>query len=285
MRFSGRGGLRFLWWIALIATFLAILAAQNAEPFRFVILGDRTGETEADVFSRVLHDAAGQNPAFFLSVGDTIQGLNDATAETEWQEAERLLDPYRRIILYLAPGNHDVWSNRSAALFVKYAGHPLHYGFDYANAHFTILDNSRSDQLSTGEMAFLEADLKAHASQPLKFIVSHRPGWIVNAMLKDPSFPLQQIARKYGVRYVIAGHLHALIHAEVDGVTYLSVPSSGGHLRTEGKYEQGSFFGYTVVEASAAGAEFEFHELSAPYGQGRISSLQDWGTAGLTLKR
>ncbi len=31
------------------------------------------------------------NPAFVVTVGDTIQGLNDTTAEAEWQEAEKIL--------------------------------------------------------------------------------------------------------------------------------------------------------------------------------------------------
>jgi hypothetical protein len=86
-----------------------------------------------------------------------------------------------------------------------------------------------------------------YATSRLKFVVSHRPGWMLNVIARDSGFPLHQLAKKYGVKYVIAGHLHALIHAEFDGITYLSVPSAGGHLRT-GKYADGSFFGYTVVE-------------------------------------
>lgn len=267
--------------IAAVIAFLAVAGAQQPARFRFVILGDRTGETEPGVFAKALQEAAAENPVFFVGVGDTIQGLRDESAETEWREAERLLAPYRRYRLYLAPGNHDVWSERSEMLFRKYAAHPLHYSFDYADAHFTILDNSRSDQFSASELSFLEEDLKAHAAQPLKFIVSHRPGWILNVMLKDPDFPLHQLAKKYGVKYVIAGHLHALVHGEIDGVTYLSVPSSGGHLRAPGRYEDGSFFGYTIVEAGAGNVEFRFRELGSPYGQGRVTPLQDWGVAGL----
>jgi predicted phosphodiesterase len=273
--------LGFILCIPVLLAFLAIAGAQEPGRFRFVILGDRTGESEPGVFERALQEATRDNPAFLIGVGDTIQGLRDETAEAEWQEAERILAPYRNYRLYLSPGNHDVWSEPSAMLFRKYAGHPLHYSFDYGGAHFTILDNSRSDRFSADELSFLEEDLRAHAAQPLKFIVSHRPGWILNVMLKDPDFPLQQLAKKYGVKYVIAGHLHALIHGEIEGVTYLSVPSSGGHLRT-GKYEDGSFFGYTAVEAGAQEADFQIRELSSPYGEGRVTRLKDWGTAGLT---
>ena len=39
------------------------------------------------------------------------------------------------------------------------------------------------------------------------------------------------MAKQYGVCCVIAGHVHQLIHADLDGVTYVSLPSAGGHLR------------------------------------------------------
>ena len=103
-----------------------------------------------------------------VSVGDTIQGLKDASAEAEWQEAEQIIAPYRKIPLFLVPGNHDIWSEASEKLFVKYSRHATHYSFDVGPAHFTVLDNSRSEQFSSAELEFLEEDLKAHADQPFK---------------------------------------------------------------------------------------------------------------------
>lgn len=259
-----------------VLAFLLAGALQAQDAFHFVILGDRTGEAVDHIYEQVWAAAARTKPAFVVTVGDTIQGLNDATADTEWQEAEKILAPYRRFPLYLAPGNHDVWSETSAQLFRKYAGHPLHYGFDDGPAHFTILDNSRSDELSPGELSFLENDLKAHASQPLKFIVSHRPSWIFNAAALNPEFPLHQIARKYGVQYVIAGHLHELLHYRLDNVDYISMPSAGGHLRASARYEDGWFFGYAALDIHSGRIEFRINELG-----GRITSLNDWGPSGL----
>jgi 3',5'-cyclic-AMP phosphodiesterase len=261
----------------LLCAFSAIAFAQN---FHFVILGDRTGETVSGVYEQVWREAATENPAFVVSVGDTIQGSNDASADQEWQ----VLSMYKQFPLYLAPGNHDIWSVESDRLFRKYAGHAPHYGFDYRQAHFTILDNSRSDQFSAEELAFLEKDLQVHKAQPLKFVVSHRPSWVIDAMLQNPNFPLHQLAKKYGVKYVIAGHLHQMLHMDLEGVTYLSMPSSGGHLRASGKYEDGWFFGYTLVDV--AGEEIAFHikELKPPNGQGRVTALKDWGKAGIVSK-
>jgi hypothetical protein len=150
--------------------------------------------------------------------------------------------------------------------------------------HFTILDNSRSEQVSAEELLFLEADLKAHAAQPLKFIVAHRPSWIVNVALQDPNFALHQLARQYGAQYVVAGHIHQMLHFELQGVTYISTASSGGHLRLSGAYEDGWFFGHTLVEVRDKAVEFEVRELGPPRGKGRVTKLADWGMIGLVKK-
>lgn len=273
--------MRRLW--APILFIAAALAAppQNPAPsaFHFVLLGDRTGEAQPGIWDQVWKQAAAAKPEFILGVGDTIEGLDDSSAEAQWQEAKRMLAPYARIPLYLAPGNHDIWSPASEKLFRKYTGHPPHYSFDFGAAHFTVLDNSRSDELSADEMSFLESDLQKHQAQTVKFIVSHRPSWLVQAALRNPNFALHQLARKYGVQYVIAGHVHQLLHVSFDGVTYFCAPSAGGHLRASGKYEDGWFFGYTVVTVQGNTVTFEIHDLS-----GRVTGLADWGLLGLIHK-
>jgi predicted phosphodiesterase len=255
----------------LLALWVAI-AAPSPEKFGFVLLGDRTGETVPGIYEQVLKAVAAEKPAIIVGVGDEIQGGNDATAEAEWKAVPKLPG----ISFYFAPGNHDIWSDASEKLFTKYTGHPTHYGFDYGPAHFTILDNSRTEQFSPAEMTFLEEDLKTHAQQPVKFIVSHRPSWLVNALFKNPDFVLQKLAKQYGVQYVIAGHVHKLAHAEIEGVTYISMPSAGGHLRDTGKYEDGWFFGYATVEVDSKGATIHFKQLDGP-----TTTLNDWGVAGL----
>jgi hypothetical protein len=270
--------------------FLAALhvwaAAAQTDSFRFVLLGDRTGEAQAGVWEQVWRETAAQKPAFVLTVGDTIEGGDDATAGEQWLQIEESLRPYRAIPLYITPGNHDVWaqSPKSEQLFRKYSGHELHYSFDHGNAHFVVLDTSRSDALPAEEMEFLEHDLAAHEKAAVKFVVFHRPTWILNAALGNPDFPLHKLAKKYGVQYMIAGHVHQLIHAEMEGVTYLSMLSAGGHLRLSKAYQQGWFFGYVVVEVRAHDAVFEIHELKPPHGEGRVSTLADWGKSGLLAK-
>jgi Icc protein len=215
-----------------------------------------------------------------VSVGDSIEGLRDSTAEAEWLQLEEILALYRRYPLFLAPGNHDIWSSQSEALFHKYAAHPSHYSFDYREVHITVLDNSRSEQLSSDELQFLEHDLQAHQDQPVKFIVFHRPSWLVDAILQNTHFPLHELAKKYGVRYVIAGHLHQLLEVNLEGVTYLSMVSSGGHLRGTERYQDGWFFGYALVGVQGSEVDFHIKEIKALRGQGRVTELKAWRRTG-----
>ena len=272
-------GTLFATLVAALIGFAAPAGGNGA--FRFVILGDRTGGAQAGVYEQVWREAAAEHPAFVVSVGDTIQGGVDATAQSEWEQVERVLSRYRRYPLYLVPGNHDIWSETSEKLFRKYSTHAPHYSFDFKQAHFVVLDNSRSDQFSAGEMDFLEQDLEAHRVQPVKFIFSHRPSWLLDVAMRNRTSALHQLARRFGVQYVIAGHVHEMLHLNLEGVEYVSMPSSGGHLRASGKYQDGWFFGHAVVEVKGKEIEFQIEEAKPPHGQGRITKLADWGMLGL----
>ena len=273
---------------AALSAFLALVAGTHAIPalnqpaaFQFALLGDRTGEAQPGVYEEAWREATAQHPAFVLTVGDTIQGGSDRSIDSEWQGVFKILAPFRKYKLFLTPGNHDVWDNASAKAFIRYAQQPLHYSFNWQQAHFTILNDSESDDLKPEEIAFLESDLAAHRSQRVKFIVSHRPSWLLSTVLRNPEFPLHRIALKYGVKYVIAGHLHQMLRFDLDGVTYLSMASSGGHLRNDKKYEHGWFFQHTVVDVSDSAVSLKIEELEAPFGKGRITAPSNWGAAGL----
>ena len=267
--------------VLLILAGVGIAALRSTDDFDFVILGDRTGEAVEGVYDEAWRQTNLDHPAFVVTVGDTVQGGDDRTVEREWDEAEAILAPFRRYKILLTPGNHDVWSPASAKAYVEHSKRPLHYGFDYQQVHITVLDNSRTDELSSEEMAFLKQDLMAHEKQPVKFIFSHRPSWILQAVLGNPAFALHQLALRYGVKYVVAGHIHQMLHFDLDGVMYLSMASSGGHLREDKSFEHGWFFQHTLVHVHGDKVSFEIKELPKPFGQGRVTTPADWGAAGL----
>lgn len=264
---------------ALFAT-----VTRASETFRFDILGDRTGEAVPGVYEEAWTEAAADHPRFVISVGDTIQGESDDTMDEQWQAAMQLLRPFARIPKYFAPGNHDVWDAGSAVAYEKYTHHPLHYSFNYRQAHFTVLNEHQVDPLapiSPDELKFLTADLEAHRSQPLKFVVSHTPFWLLGAVTHDPAAQIQVLAKRFGVQYIIAGHLHQMLHFTNQGVTYLSMPSAGGHLRGAKLYKDGWFFAHTTFDVKGSSVSITIHELNPPHGEGRVTHPEDWGASGL----
>jgi 3',5'-cyclic AMP phosphodiesterase CpdA len=248
-------------------------------------MGDHTGEAVPGVWEQAWREAAAEKPAFVLTIGDTIQGLADNETDTEWKQALHFLAPFeKQFPVYLTPGNHDIWSAESAAAYQRYTKRPLHYSFDWHQAHFTILDdhdNNAMAPLAASELEFLESDLEQHAAQPLKFIVSHRPFWIVNAALLSSDSPAQRLASRDGVQFFIAGHIHQMLHFTVGKISYVSLPSAGGHLRATKQYKDGWFFGHTLVHVHGSSVEMDIEETAAPFGKGRITHLNDWTGAGL----
>ncbi len=284
LMFHKADGLRWVRTVCLLTLFLGGgIAVQTKETgnFRFAILGDRTGEAFPGAYGEAWKETAADHPDFVINVGDTIQGGHDETLDSEWGHIKELLAPYRKYKFFYVPGNHDVWSLASAQAFEKYTGRPLHYSFNYGQAHFVVLDNSRSDSLPFEELAFLKRDLEANGKQKLKFVFFHRPSWIFKVLLRDSDFPLHKLAKQYGVQYVICGHIHEMLRFELEGVTYLSMASSGGHLREPRTYERGWFFQHTLVTVHEDKADFEIKELSAPFGEGRVTKPENWNPLGL----
>jgi predicted phosphodiesterase len=252
--------------VALVLAWTYGVSGEAENNFTFAIAGDRTGETVAGVWTRVWQQIAAEKPNFVVTVGDTIQGGNDATAEAEWI-AVRPSWARWHIPVYFTPGNHDIWSAASRRIYEKQTGRRSFYSFDYQDAHFTILDNSEAMPLSPSQMAFLEADLKANRARAPKFVFFHQPFWLIPLMLGDTNSPFQKMMRKYGVSYVVSGHVHQYLRMEREGIVYLMAPSSGGHLRGHDPAKasaQGWFFGYLLVKVEGTTVEAAVREAHAP---------------------
>jgi predicted phosphodiesterase len=254
---------------------LAILARlAPGAMFDFAILGDRTGNAVPGVYEQVVKEAAARHPAFVINVGDTIQGLNDSTADEEWASVRPVWKTFGDIPFYLVPGNHDIWSPESERIWRAQTRRAPQYSFDWRGAHITVLDNSRANDLGPDQMAFLESDLEKHAAQQPKFIFFHRPFWLLQVKFQNGNFPLHRLARKYNAGFVVSGHAHQFDRSEYEGVQYLMVGSSGGSL-THGEAAMpvnagaGSYFGYAWAHVDDGRATVEFRRVEAQRGEGR----------------
>jgi len=265
-------------WIACCAVLglVGIAGSSSSEPnndFRFSILGDRTGDAEPQVYESVWRDVSALHPDFVINVGDTIQGGNDATAQAEWRALRPLWD-HSQLQQFFTPGNHDIWSEMSRKIYEKETGHPATYGFNYQNAHFTVLDNSQTENLSDQQMEFLERDLQQNQARDPKFVLFHKPFWLIPVKFQSSQFPFHQLVKRYGVRYVISGHGHQYVRAIQDGIVYLEAGSSGGKLKGQG-FAQGWFFGQIFTHVTAAKVEMTVKEVGGPMGKGRTFPAEE----------
>lgn len=272
---------RALTLVVLALVVLALAASgQSGNDFTFAILGDRTGDAVAGVYEAVWRDVAALHPDFVVNVGDTIQGGNDRTAESEWQAIRPIWERYGRPF-YLVPGNHDIWSGASRKIFEQQTGHPAPYGFNFQNAHFTVLDNSDDQNLSAEQMEFLDRDLAANKDRNPKFVLFHQPFWLIPVRFHSSDFPFHKVMKKYGVGFVLSGHVHQFVRLTQDGVVYMEAGSSGGKLKGQG-FEKGWFYGQTFARVKGSNVEMTVRELGPPFGEGRKFNAADWGENGLT---
>src|SRR5260370_9261388 len=253
-------------------------ADRPKNDFCFSILGDRTGDADQQVYEQVWKDVDSLHPDFVINVGDTIQGGNDATADSEWR-ALRVLWRRYSYPLYFTPGNHDIWSAASRTIYEKETGHPASYGFNYKNAHFTVLDKSQTENLSGEQMAFLARDLAENKDRDPKFVFFHKPFWLIPVTFQNSDFQFHQLIRKYGVRYVISGHGHQFVRLVQDGDTYLESPSSGGQLKGQG-FVQGWFFGQVFTCVTGPRVDMLVKEVQGPMGKGHSFKAEEWLSNG-----
>jgi len=249
-------------------------AGQLKNDFCFSILGDRTGDADQQVYEQVWKEVDALHPDFVINVGDTIQGGNDATADSEW----RALRPFWKrhsYPLYFTPGNHDIWSAVSRTVYEKETGRPAAYGFNYKNAHFTVLDNSQTENLSGQQMEFLARDLAENKDRDPKFVFFHKPFWLIPVTFQSGDFPFHQLIRKFGVRYVVSGHGHQFVRLVQDGVVYMEAPSSGGQLKGQG-FVQGWFFGQLFACVQGSQVDMLVHEIQGPMGKGHTFRAEEW---------
>ncbi len=244
-----------------LALTLLLASAAPAE-LRFAILGDRTGGANQAVYEQIWGEIAREHPAFVINVGDTIESPN------EWRTLRSVWAKYGTLTQYFTPGNHDIWSDASEKQYTLETHHPPQYSFTFANqVHITVLDNSRTNDLSEDQLAFLERDLKMAPANVPRLVFFHKPFWILPLSFGSGAFELHRIAKRYGVAAVVCGHGHQFLKLERDGVQYYEAGSSGGSLergRSAGLgAKEGWFYGWTLCTVHGEKVSLVWRESGA----------------------
>jgi predicted phosphodiesterase len=256
--------------IAVLVVALVAVPSLAAGGFHFAVLSDRTGGHIEGVYPRVIEEIARLNPDFVVTVGDHIEGYGDdmTLANAQWDTIiaffERLECP-----VYVTPGNHDIWSDDSEEVWRERVGVEPYYSFEHEGTHFAVLDNSRLESWSdaeAGQLEWLRADLEQADGSDNVFVFAHKPLWTQTLALGE-SDPLHDILAAHNVDVHFTGHVHHYFSAEYDGVSYISMGSSGGDMGVSASSEpRGQFFQFGWVTVDEDRYEVAVVELGGVHG-------------------
>ncbi len=180
-----------------------------------------------------------QNPSnqtFIISTGDLI---TDGGLEESWDE--EFFNPdypnIQKMLAHLpymsATGNHEGRGFLFRLFFPYEMDVPwqLFYSFDAGPAHFVVLDQYVYYLPGSFQYQWLEEDL-SRTTKPWKFIVLHEPGWSAGPHSDEEAVKryIQPLARKMGVKVILAGHNHNYSRAVVDGIHHITAGGGGAPL-------------------------------------------------------
>jgi len=228
--------------------------SRNDE-FSFIILGDRTGISQKDIYSKIIEKSLKEKADFYITVGDHIEGYTDTitTINKQWDEYFLLIKEIP-VDIYFVPGNHDIWNAVSSFYWSEKTETELNYSFMYKGVHFIILDVSRWEKASAlpdSYILWLLNVLSLEKNARLRFVFFHKPFWD-NTLQKGKKDLLHEIFKEYGVDAVFNGHLHYYKYAEFDGIKYFIIGSSGGYMY-KSSFESGFFYHFGLVEVTSDG--------------------------------
>jgi serine/threonine-protein phosphatase CPPED1 len=223
----------FLSIVILIGGCTSARISNNSKPFYFFQMSDpqfgmftdnHGFARETQNFEKAIEAANRLHPAFVIVCGDLVNRTGDSVQIAEYKRIAAKLDP--SIPLYNVAGNHDVGNAPTAASLEDYRKNfgPDYYTFQQGNLYGIVLnsslvfDSSKAPREAAKQDAWLHSTLEGTKKLKNKNIVvfEHIPWFINQPDEKNGYFniPIEarkayiDLLKKYGVKYVFAGHLH-----------------------------------------------------------------------------
>jgi hypothetical protein len=211
--------------------------------FRVGVVGD-SNNLVYDEFTQVASQLGKEAPDWIAFTGDLV---HDGAWQSQW---ERWLvaagDTIAKAPTMPAHGNHEAMATGYFAHFAL-PGNEEYYSFDYAQAHFLVLNDSPpQDSEFDVEAKFADDDLAAALARPNPpvWIVAmhHRPPYCSNAPYLNDRVKFQPVYDKYHVDLVLNGHEHlyestlplkgdsTIAKSTAEGTVYVTVAGGGGTL-------------------------------------------------------
>lgn len=240
----------------------------NSDSFEFLTIADIQGMIQSmydeshEAVSALLKDERVNGYDFILNAGDMCDnGKNFG----QWGMA---LNTYQDLTIntsvFFTSGNHE--NNTGAmARYFNYTENKdgnvqaisgEYYSFDYANAHFTVLDtnDATSDGLGAEQLAWLKNDL-AHTNAKWKFVLMHKSLYSAGSHAFDGEViamrtQLTKLFAENGVNVVFGGHDHTYTE------TYLVDKDGKVVDKTDGKGVRYTGDGVMYITLGTLGTKF-----------------------------
>ena len=202
----------------------------NNDPslIRFAIMTDHTGGQRAGVFAEAVAKLNLLQPEFVMSIGDLIEGYEDQPSQIHAQW-DRFLPIVSKLEMpfFFVPGNHDNGRPMWSEVYRERFGVEC-YHFVYRNVLFLTLSTNTGPENNTGisqEQALYAAQvLREHPDVRWTLVFQHKPLWNDEGSKDWARIEALLKGRKCSV---FAGHTHNYLGQEKEGISYITLATTG----------------------------------------------------------
>jgi len=270
-----------VFFVGLIAGCAPSRIGHNSKSFYFFQMSDpqfgmftanHGFARETQNFEKAIEAANRLHPAFVIVCGDLVNRTGDIAQIAEYKRITAKLNP--RIPLYNIAGNHDVRNAPTAESLAEYRKNfgPDYYAFQQDNMYGIVLnsslvfDSSKAPKEAAEQDAWLRSTLEGTRKLKNKIIVvfEHIP-WFINYPDEKNGYfniPTQtrnayiELLKKYGVKYVFAGHLHKNAIGTDGNLTIVTTGPIGKPLGKDSS-------GFRIVTVNGANFSYPYYSLDS----------------------
>lgn len=203
--------------------------------FQFAVVTDNAGGPRPGIFSEAVDKLNLLQPEFVMSIGDFIEGYEDSreALNKQWDGFMNIVSKFE-MPFFFVPGNHDVGRPLWADIYNERFGVP-YYHFVYKDVLFLCLSTNDAPDHGTGigdeQIAYAKRVLAEHPDVRWTLVFQHKPLWNDKGA---QGWPEIREALKGRNCTVFAGHTHNYLSQEEEGISYITMATTGGGSRLRG---------------------------------------------------
>ncbi len=244
---------RAVWGVLLLATVAIIVScliwrlARTPRSFTFAVMGDSQGNSR--MLRLIVEKIESLSPDFVIHLGDCVPMARRSVYERFLGDVGGLSMPF-----HVTPGNHDIKGDPT--LFYSHFGKGDYY-FDWKGYRFISVDTS-DQRIGDAQLAWLRQILESSRERQV-VVFTHVPPFDPipggnHSLLDGRGGILMDAMEEFGVRAVLAGHLHMFYHTCRNGVEYFISGGAGGGLYAP--REAGGFHHFLLFQARGKSLDF-----------------------------